>query len=170
MKKVVAFRLPLHKLMGVCTRIKVAVDGMCIDLVPLEEEGRLNAYMSFGKAIGGAVTSAMTSVTSDTRPLVHTPFSSLPFWGFLFLLPWTHFKSYYGSVLPNWIENISIYLSMSLVVPLLAFLVNYIKTIQSKEVDAEGSLNLLNFSVILFSITTIFHMISSFENLVIYEI
>ena len=54
---------------------------------------------------------------------------------------------------------------MSLVVPLLAFLVNYIKTIQSKEVDGVGSLNLLNFSVILFSITTIFHMISSFENL-----
>ena len=104
-----------------------------------------------------------------TRPLQAVLFnktlSSITFWGFLFLLPWTNFKYYYGSVLPNWIENISIYLSMSLVVPLLAFLVNYIKTIQSKEVDAKGSLNLLNFSVILFSITTIFHMISSFENL-----
>jgi len=104
-----------------------------------------------------------------TRPLQAVLFnktlSSITFWGFLFLLPWTNFKYYYGSVLPNWIENISIYLSMSLVVPLLAFLVNYIKTIQSKEVDGAGSLNLLNFSVILFSITTIFHMISSFENL-----
>ena len=104
-----------------------------------------------------------------TRPLQAVLFnktlSSITFWGFLFLLPWTNFKYYYGSVLPNWIENISIYLSMSLVVPLLAFLVNYIKTIQSKEVDGVGSLNLLNFSVILFSITTIFHMISSFENL-----
>ena len=38
----------------------VAVDGMAIDLVPLEEEGRLNAYMSFGKAIGWAATSAVT--------------------------------------------------------------------------------------------------------------
>ena len=104
-----------------------------------------------------------------TRPLQAVLFnktlSSITFWGFLFLLPWTNFKYYYGSVLPNWIENISIYLSMSLIVPLLAFLVNYIKTIQSKEVDGVESLNLLNFSVILFSITTIFHMISSFENL-----
>jgi PAT family beta-lactamase induction signal transducer AmpG len=38
----------------------VAVDGMSIDLVPLEEEGRLNAFMSFGKAVGWAVTSAIT--------------------------------------------------------------------------------------------------------------
>lgn len=38
----------------------VAVDGMSIDLVPVEEEGRLNAFMSFGKAVGWAVTSALT--------------------------------------------------------------------------------------------------------------
>ena len=38
----------------------VAVDGMAIDLVPLEEEGRLNAFMSFGKTIGWALTSALT--------------------------------------------------------------------------------------------------------------
>ena len=38
----------------------VAVDGMSIDLVPLEEEGRLNAFMSFGKTIGWAITSAVT--------------------------------------------------------------------------------------------------------------
>jgi PAT family beta-lactamase induction signal transducer AmpG len=38
----------------------VAVDGMSIDLVPLEEEGRLNAYMSFGKAVGWASTTAIT--------------------------------------------------------------------------------------------------------------
>jgi PAT family beta-lactamase induction signal transducer AmpG len=37
----------------------VAVDGMSIDLVPLEEEGRLNAFMSFGKAVGWAATSAI---------------------------------------------------------------------------------------------------------------
>ena len=103
-----------------------------------------------------------------TRPLEAVLFnktlSSITFWGFLFLMPWTNFKYYYGSLLPNWIENISIYLSMSLLVPLIAFLVNFIKTIQSKEADNK-SLELVNFSVILFSITTIFHMISSFENL-----
>jgi PAT family beta-lactamase induction signal transducer AmpG len=38
----------------------VAVDGMSIDLVPVEEEGRLNAFMSFGKTIGWALTSALT--------------------------------------------------------------------------------------------------------------
>jgi len=37
----------------------VAVDGMSIDLVPVEEEGRLNAFMSFGKSIGWAITSAV---------------------------------------------------------------------------------------------------------------
>ena len=38
----------------------VAVDGMSIDLVPVEEEGRLNAFMSFGKSAGWAVTAAVT--------------------------------------------------------------------------------------------------------------
>ena len=103
-----------------------------------------------------------------TRPLEAVLFnktlSSITFWGFLFLMPWTNFKYYYGSLLPNWIENISIYLSISLLVPLIAFLVNFIKTIQSKEADNK-SLELVNFSVILFSITTIFHIVSSFENL-----
>jgi len=103
-----------------------------------------------------------------TRPLEAVLFnktlSSITFWGFLFLMPWTNFKYYYGSLLPNWIENISIYLSMSLLVPLIAFLVNFIKTIQSKEADNK-SLELVNFSVILFSLTTIFHIVSSFENL-----
>jgi hypothetical protein len=28
-----------------------AVDGMSTDLVPVEEDGRLNAFMSFGKAV-----------------------------------------------------------------------------------------------------------------------
>ena len=39
---------------------------------------------------------------------------SIGFWGFLFLIPWSNFKFYFGSVLPNWIENISLYLSISL--------------------------------------------------------
>lgn len=40
----------------------VAVDGMSIDLTPVEEEGRLNAFMSFGKAVGWASTSAVTGL------------------------------------------------------------------------------------------------------------
>ena len=38
----------------------VAVDGMSIDFVPVEEEGRLNGFMSFGKSVGWAITSAIT--------------------------------------------------------------------------------------------------------------
>jgi len=30
----------------------VAVDGMAIDLVPEAEHGRINAFMSWGKAVG----------------------------------------------------------------------------------------------------------------------
>jgi PAT family beta-lactamase induction signal transducer AmpG len=40
----------------------VAVDGMSIDFVPAREQGRLNAFMSFGKAIGWAITSAISGV------------------------------------------------------------------------------------------------------------
>ena len=38
----------------------VAVDGMSIDLTPVREQGRLNAFMSFGKAIGWGVTAAVS--------------------------------------------------------------------------------------------------------------
>ncbi len=37
----------------------VAVDGMSIDLTPVREQGRLNAFMSFGKAAGWGITSAV---------------------------------------------------------------------------------------------------------------
>jgi len=40
----------------------VAVDGMSIDLTPVREQGRLNAFMSFGKAIGWSVTAAMSGM------------------------------------------------------------------------------------------------------------
>lgn len=40
----------------------VAVDGMSIDLTPVDEQGRLNAFMSFGKAVGWAVTAAVSGV------------------------------------------------------------------------------------------------------------
>lgn len=38
----------------------VAVDGMAIDLVPESEHGRINAFMSCGKAVGWAVTAAVS--------------------------------------------------------------------------------------------------------------
>ena len=40
----------------------VAVDGMSIDLTPVNEHGRLNAFMSFGKAIGWSVTAAVSGL------------------------------------------------------------------------------------------------------------
>ena len=40
----------------------VAVDGMSIDLTPVREQGRLNAFMGFGKAVGWAVTAAVSGV------------------------------------------------------------------------------------------------------------
>jgi len=91
--------------------------------------------------------------------------SSISFWGFLFLLPWTNFKYYYGSVLPNWLENVSIYLSLSLIIPLLAFVVNYIQTSQDNDGESQKLLSRLNFSMILFTITTTLHIASSFANL-----
>ena len=38
----------------------VAVDGIAIDLTPVNEQGRLNAFMSFGKAAGWSITAAVT--------------------------------------------------------------------------------------------------------------
>jgi len=40
----------------------VAVDGMSIDLTPVREQGRLNAFMSFGKAIGWSATAAVSGL------------------------------------------------------------------------------------------------------------
>lgn len=50
----------------------VAVDGMSIDLTPVREQGRLNAFMSFGKAIGWASTAAVTGVLLTTVGLKTT--------------------------------------------------------------------------------------------------
>ena len=44
----------------------VAVDGMSIDLTPVREQGRLNAFMSFGKAVGWSVTAAVSGVLLTT--------------------------------------------------------------------------------------------------------
>ena len=69
----------------------VAVDGMSIDLTPVNEQGRLNGYMSFGKSVGWASTSAVTGVmlvsfglkaTAVTAAIV----SSVFFFYFIFIL------------------------------------------------------------------------------------
>ena len=40
----------------------VAVDGMSIDLTPVNEQGRLNAFMSFGKAAGWSASAAVSGL------------------------------------------------------------------------------------------------------------
>jgi PAT family beta-lactamase induction signal transducer AmpG len=50
----------------------VAVDGMSIDLTPVREQGRLNAFMSFGKAVGWGVTAAVSGVLLVTWGLKAT--------------------------------------------------------------------------------------------------
>lgn len=47
----------------------VAVDGMAIDVTPVQEQGRLNGFMSFGKAIGWSVTAAVSGVLLTTLGL-----------------------------------------------------------------------------------------------------
>jgi PAT family beta-lactamase induction signal transducer AmpG len=69
----------------------VAVDGMSIDLTPVNEQGRLNAYMSFGKAVGWAATSAVSGVMLVTFGLKATAISaavvsSVFFFAFIFVL------------------------------------------------------------------------------------
>jgi PAT family beta-lactamase induction signal transducer AmpG len=50
----------------------VAVDGMSIDLTPVREQGRLNAFMSFGKAVGWATTAAVAGLLLTTWGLKAT--------------------------------------------------------------------------------------------------
>ncbi len=105
-----------------------------------------------------------------TRGLEGTLYSktlgSITFWGYMFLLPWTNYKFHYGSVLPNWIENVSIYLSLSLLVPLLSLIVNYQKTISTRQSDNFIIYQLVNASFVVFFITNIFQIVSSFSNLI----
>lgn len=61
----------------------VAVDGMSIDLTPVREQGRLNAFMSFGKSIGWALTAAvtgllLTTVGLKTTAIIAAVISALP--------------------------------------------------------------------------------------------
>ena len=80
----------------------VAVDGMAIELVPENEQGRLNAFMSFGKTIGWAATSAVSGVMLVTVGLAATAVAAAVVAAFILagfvvvkerdgerLLPWT---------------------------------------------------------------------------------
>lgn len=80
----------------------VAVDGMAIDLTPVNEQGRLNAFMSFGKAIGWASTAAVSGVLLATAGMAVTALAAAVVSGILLLafifvlerpgervLPWT---------------------------------------------------------------------------------
>ncbi len=50
----------------------VAVDGMAIDVTPVNEQGRLNGFMVFGKAVGWGITSAVTGTMLVTVGLTVT--------------------------------------------------------------------------------------------------
>ena len=100
-------QFPLLMVCGVLVNIfaatqDVAVDSMAIELVPASEQGRLNASMSFGKAIGWAASSAASGIILVTWGLgaaaaVAACCSALIFLGCLMvreregdrLLPWS---------------------------------------------------------------------------------
>jgi PAT family beta-lactamase induction signal transducer AmpG len=80
----------------------VAVDGMSIDLTPVREQGRLNAFMGFGKAIGWASTAAvtgvlLTTVGLETTAIIASAVAAFPLLFMFFVLerngertlPWT---------------------------------------------------------------------------------
>jgi len=84
----------------------VAVDGMSIDLTPTEEQGRLNAFMSFGSAIGWASTAAVSGIMLVTWGMKATAIAASVVSGlvlilFIFVLeregerklPWTSGKA-----------------------------------------------------------------------------
>ena len=55
----------------------VATDGMAIDVTPQREQGRLNAFMAFGKAIGWSATAAVAGVLLMTWGLALTALTAV---------------------------------------------------------------------------------------------
>ena len=87
----------------------VAVDGMSIDLTPTREQGRLNAFMSFGVAIGWSTTAAVSGVMLVTLGMKATAIAAASVSGLVLLLfvfvleregernlPWTSGKAVAG--------------------------------------------------------------------------
>tara|TARA_B100000902_G_scaffold33469_1_gene40134 strand:- start:65 stop:1468 length:1404 start_codon:yes stop_codon:yes gene_type:complete len=103
-----------------------------------------------------------------TKGLQATLFSktlgTISFWGYLFLLPWSGYKYFYGTTLPDWIENVSLYLSISLLIPLLALIVNYSKTVATKEYKEPIFSVLISFAFVVFGITNVLQILSSISN------
>jgi len=64
----------------------VAVDGMSIDLTPVNEQGRLNAYMSFGKAAGWSATAAASGLLLANFGMKVTAISAAVVSGLVFFL------------------------------------------------------------------------------------
>jgi PAT family beta-lactamase induction signal transducer AmpG len=103
-----AEQIGLLMLLGVLINIfaatqDVAVDGMSIDLTPVEEQGRLNGFMTFGKAMGWGLSSAVSGVMLVTVGLGVTGIAAAVVAGIVFLLfiqvleregerklPWSH--------------------------------------------------------------------------------
>lgn len=91
-----AEQVGLLMLLGVLINIfaatqDVAVDGMAIDLTPVEEQGRLNGFMAFGKAVGWGISSAVSGVLLVTYGLgvtaiVAASVAGLIWVGFVFVL------------------------------------------------------------------------------------
>jgi PAT family beta-lactamase induction signal transducer AmpG len=63
----------------------VAVDGMSIDMTPVEEQGRLNAFMAFGKAVGWGISSAVSGALLVTVGLGVTGLVAAVVTGLIFL-------------------------------------------------------------------------------------
>jgi len=92
----------------------VAVDGMAIDLTPVNEQGRLNAFMSFGKAIGWSITASVSGMLLVTLGLkvtaiVASVVAAIVLFVFIAILeregerklPWTAGKAASGSTPGN---------------------------------------------------------------------
>ena len=92
--------------------------------------------------------------------------ASITLWGYLFLFPWVGFQFYYGTFLPNWLENISVYMSLGLVVPLLAFLSNILKTIQSSKEERGLAYKYLNYSVFLFTVGSLLIIVGGIPSII----
>lgn len=63
----------------------VAVDGMAIDLTPVNEQGRLNAFMTFGKAAGWSITASVSGVLLVTYGMAVTAVVAAAVAGAIFL-------------------------------------------------------------------------------------
>jgi len=85
-----AEQMGLLMLLGVLINIfaatqDVAVDGMSIDLTPVGEQGRLNAFMAFGKSVGWGITSAVSGILLVTFGLGVTAMVAAAVMGAIFL-------------------------------------------------------------------------------------